>query len=88
VPVGAQEDPEECHYGYDFLEETETQAGGQNCHPEREYHYGYGYCDAHQSQSYQDVLGESVPAQPFDHVQASQVESPCIILQSNKFTKN
>ena len=69
-----------CHYDYDPLDENETQAEEQNCLLKMEYHYGYGYCDAHQSQSYQDVVGESVPAQPSDHVQVSQVERPCVIL--------
>jgi hypothetical protein len=90
--VGAQvesQDPVVCHYDYDFLDETETQAEGQNCLSEMAYHYGYDYCDTHQSQSYQDnVGGESVPAQPSDHVQVSQAESPCVILQFNNITKN
>jgi hypothetical protein len=60
----------------------------ENCHPEREYDYGYSYCDTHQSQSFQDVVGESVPAQLSDHAQVSQAESLYVILQSNNFTKN
>ena len=62
---------------FGFLDEAETQAEGQDYLPVKEYHYGYSYCDAHQSQSYQDVEGESVPAQPSDHAQVLQVESPC-----------
>ena len=82
-------DPVVYDYDYDFLDEsheTETQAEEQNCLPEREYHYGYG-CDAHQSQSFQDVVGEKVPAQPFDPAQVSQVESPCEDSSINNLTK-
>ena len=47
------------NYDYNFLDDgTETQPKEQICLPE-----------THPSQSYQDVIGESFPAQPSNHTQ-------------------
>ena len=41
------------------LQLPETQGEEQNHLPKREYYYSYGYCNTHQSQSYQNIVDES-----------------------------
>ena len=68
------------NYDHNFLDDgTETQPEEQICSP-----------STHPSQSYQDVIGESFPAQPSNHTQPNSGvtgESQCK-LQINIYTKN